>query len=150
MIVRGRWATVAIAALLLSGCAESNSSEPPPDLPIPAGLDREPDAVGTLSATWIAGSGGPVEVTADRATWGLTADDESMNGAQLGIKRTPVDGVENGDPTLFFDGDGNEIPDLSGDLWDGQAVRVWCDMLALSQPPICSVSHLQLSHAREG
>lgn len=140
----------AVVAIALSGCGVGEPSEPPTEPAMPAGLDRAPDAVGMLSETWLAGSGGPVEVTPDYATWGLASDDDSWNGAELGIKRGPVPGVSNGDATVFYDGDANKVPDPSADLWEGQHVRVWCDFVAQSLPPICSVSHLQLSHALEG
>lgn len=143
-------AAAAVVAMVLSGCAGAGAGAQSTEPAMPDGLDREPDAVGMLSEAWVAGSGGPVEVTPEYATWGLASTDDSWDGAELGIKRTPVADVSNGAATVFFDGDGNEVADPSADLWEGQHVRVWCDMQADSLPPMCSVSHLQLSHALEG
>lgn len=140
-----RWlGTAALAAAVLGGCASSNEAPLPSKVPAPDTMDMPADAVGTLSAKWLAGGGGPVEVTEEWATWGLASSDESWDGAEIGIKRARVAGVVNGDVTTFFDASGTEIPDASDDLEEGANVRVWCDFVAQSLPPICSVSHVQL------
>lgn len=138
--------TVAITAICV-GLVACGSGATPGAATLP---DREPDAVGTLSNAWIAGSRGPVSIDEDGVVWGLASDDESWDGAELSIKRAPVQLVDNGAPTVFFDGQGREIPDPSDELWEGQAVRVWCDLMLDSLPSICSVSHLELSHSLEG